>query len=336
MTTTSRRVVLTHYRTGTEPAAKLVEVDDVTLADPGPGEILVRTTHVAIAAAMADLMKETPDLPMPGYQVGGPVWGAAVGVVVKAGDGGLPVGTAVMHMKGWQQYVIAGQYEAFPVDPSLPEPYYALNQGVTSYHGMVDVAGVHEGDVVFVSGAAGGVGSLAGQIAKALGAKKVIGSAGSASKLTYLTKELGFDAAINYHTDDLVGALRAEAPEGVDVFFDTVGGAIFEATVQVAAHGARFALCGALSGQLDDSEGAHPRLDIMTAINSEIVFLPFTTMHTPEQIQAWGSHYGPWLGEGKVSYAHTLLSGGLESAAGALDELLAGTHRGSVVVEVGP
>jgi NADPH-dependent curcumin reductase CurA len=332
--TTARRVILDQYRTGTEAAAKLVALDEITLPDPGPGEVLIRTTHVQLAAVLADLMRENPNLPMAGYKPGEPLWAGAVGEVIAAGEGGLAVGTAVAHRKGLQSHVIAGPWEAFPVDPALPEPYFALNQGVTAYHGMVDVAEVSEGDVVFVSGAAGGVGSLAGQIAKARGAKKVIGSAGSAAKLVYLTEELGYDAALDYRDGDLVAALKTVAPDGIDVFFDTVGGTQFEAAVQVAAVGARFALCGALAGQLDDSVGAHPRLDIMTAINAEIVLKPFRTMHTPEQLEAWSSHYSHWLADGSVVYPHTLVPGGLDVAAATLDALLAGTHRGTVLVEL--
>ncbi|WP_052091460.1 zinc-binding dehydrogenase [Modestobacter caceresii] len=230
--------------------------------------------------------------------------------------------------------MLAGPYEAFPVDPRLPEPYFAINQGVTAHHGMVDIARVREGDVVFVSGAAGGVGSLAGQVAKALGASRVIGSAGSAAKCIYLTEVLGYDAAINYRDGRVLADLREAAPEGVDVVFDTVGGEQFEAAVQAAAPGARLALCGALSGQLDDGPGAHPRLDVMTAIAKDLVILPFTTMHTPEQLQAWNSAYGSWLAEGALIYPHTLVSGGLQAAPVVLDELLAGTHRGNVLVQV--
>ncbi len=336
MTTNARRVTLTQHRTGTEPATELVSLDQTSLPDPGPGEVLIRTTFVQVAAVMADLMREHPNLPMPGYTLGGPLWGAAVGEVIASEAGGLPVGTAVMHMQGWQDHVIAGPYEAFPIDPSLPAPQFALNQGVTAYHGIVDIAAVTPGDVVFVSGAAGGVGSLAGQIAKVLGARQVIGSAGSTAKLTYLTETLGYDHAINYRDDDLVAGIRAVAPDGIDVFFDTVGGAQFEAAVQVAATGARFALCGALSGQLDNSAGAHPRLDIMTAINKELVIRPFTTMHTPQQIQAWNTHYGRWLAEGSLIYPHTLITGGLDVAAATLDGLLAGNHRGTVIVQLAP
>ncbi|WP_279579789.1 zinc-binding dehydrogenase [Fodinicola feengrottensis] len=157
-------------------------------------------------------MRQDPGLPMPGYQLREAPWGPAVGTVVESRDPALPVGTEVVHRAGWQEYAVLTSAQAYPVDKALPAAYYALNQGVTAYHGIVDIAEVKPGDVVFVSGAAGGVGSLAGQIAKAVGARaKVIGSAGSAAKVDYLTGELGFDAAINYRDGDLLGQLRAAA-----------------------------------------------------------------------------------------------------------------------------
>lgn len=333
MTTTAQRVILSSYRTGTEPAADLTSVDKIDLPAPAAGEVLVRTTHVQLAAVLADLMREDPGLPMPGYRVGEPIWAGAVGTVIESGDPAVPVGTAVVFRAGGQDHALLPAGEVYPLPDGLPEPYYALNQGVTAYHGIVDIAEVGPGDVVFVSGAAGGVGSLAGQIAKALGAT-VIGSAGSAAKVAYLVDELGFDAAVNYRDGDLAAQLRAVAPEGITVFFDTVGGSTFEAAVRVAAHGARFALCGALAGQLDDGVGAHPRLDIMTAIVKELVIKPFSTYHTPEQIQAWNSHYGQWLAEGKIVYPQTVVDGGIDTLPTALDELLAGKHRGNLILRL--
>jgi NADPH-dependent curcumin reductase CurA len=334
MTITSHRVILTSYRTGTEAAADLTSVEKADLPDPGAGEVTLRTTYLQMTAVTADLMRENPGLPMPGHRIGAPITGPAVGLVVKSGDASLPVGTQVGHRVGWQDHAVVAASEVYPLPTGLPEPFYALNQGVTAYHGIVDVAEVKPVDVVFVSGAAGGVGSLAGQIAKALGAKTVIGSAGSAAKVRYLVDELGFDAAVNYRDGNLAEQLRAVAPEGITVFFDTVGGSTFEAAVVAAAHGARFALCGALAGQLDDSAGAHPRLDVMTAIVKELAIKPFCTPHTPDQVRAWNSHYGPWLADGRIVYPHTLVDGGIEAAAGTLDELLAGKHRGNVILRI--
>jgi NADPH-dependent curcumin reductase CurA len=331
MTTTACRVIQSSHRTGRETAESLTSLDKVELAAPGAGEALVRTTHLQLTAVMADLMRADPGLPMPGYALGAPLWGGAIGVVVESNEDSLPVGAHVMHRQGWQDYALVRAGEAYPVPTQLPEPYYVLNQGVTAYHGIVDIAEVTTDDVVFVSGAAGGVGSLAGQIAKALGAR-VIGSAGSAAKVDYLVNELGFDAATNYREDDLAERLAAE---NITVFFDTVGGKTFETAVQVAARGARFALCGALSGQLDGGDGAFPRLDIMTAIVKDLVIRPFSTEHNAEQIQAWNAHYGQWLASGQLVYPHTMVEGGLEVAARTLDELLAGVHRGNVLVKIG-
>ncbi|MGI5126887.1 zinc-binding dehydrogenase [Pseudonocardia sp. CA-107938] len=333
MTTKTNRVTLTQHRKGTEPTTTLTSVDEVELPEPGAGEVLVRTTWLQLPAVLADLMRPDPGLPMPGFEIGATVGGPAIGTVVASNADDLPVGTAVVHRLGWQDLVVASAAEVFPVHPGLPEPQYALNQGTTAYHGLVDIAEVGPGDVVFVSGAAGGVGSMAGQIAKALGAR-VIGSAGGPAKCAYLVDELGFDVAIDYRAGDLAEQLRAAAPDGITVFFDTVGGDAFEAAVKAAAHGARFALCGALAGQLDDSEGAHPRLDIMTAIVKELVIRPFSTLHTPEQIIAWNTHYGQWLAEGRIVYPATIVDGGIADAPAVLDGMLAGAYRGNVLIRV--
>jgi NADPH-dependent curcumin reductase CurA len=131
----------------------------------------------------------------------------------------------VLHMSGWREESILGPGEAFPVPDSVfPGPEYLLNQGVPAYHGIVDIAAVGEGDVVLVSGAAGGVGSMAAQIAKARGAASVIGIAGGPEKTRYLVAELGLDAAIDYRGDDLDDRLTELAPGGITVFFDTIGG----------------------------------------------------------------------------------------------------------------
>ena len=294
----------------------------------------MRTTHLQLTAVMADLMRADPGLPMPGFAIGAAMWAPPSASWSSRASPRCRSARPSCYTRR-----VAGPGDR--VRPARPTPAggsagasLRLNQGVTAYHGIVDIAEVTPEDVVFVSGAAGGVGSMAGQIAKALGARMVIGSAGSAAKVAYLTKELGFDAAINYRDGEIAAQLRALAPEGITVFYDTIGGATFEAAVQAAAHGARFALCGALAGQLDDSVGAHPRLDVMTAIVKELVIKPFSTRHSPEQIQAWHAHYGRWLAEGKIVYSGTVLAGGIDAAPRVLDELLAGRHRGNVILRI--
>ncbi|MDB1089563.1 NADP-dependent oxidoreductase [Streptomyces sp. ACA25] len=332
---TAREIRLASHITGelTEKNFDLVEAE---VAGPGPDEVVVRNEYLQVSAVMQDLMKPDPDLPMPPYTPGQRLWGSAVGTVVSSNSPDLSVGDTVAHADGWGEYSVAAASEFGKLPDGLfPDPKHFLTQGPTAYHGMVDIAEVTEGDVVYVSGAAGGVGSLAGQIAKCRGAKLVIGSAGSPAKVDYLVQELGYDAAFDYHDGPVLDQLRKLAPDGIDVFFDTVGGEQFEAAVQAAAQGARFALCGALAGQVGDGLGGHPRLDIMTAIVRQIVIRPFATYHTPEQIQAWTEHFCQWLGEGRFVFPHTVVEGGISEAPGALKSLLEGKYTGNVLVKLG-
>ena len=164
----------------------------------------------------------------------------------------------------------------------------------------------------------------------------VIGSAGSTEKAEYLVEELGFDSAINYRDGQITEQLAELAPGGIDVFFDTVGGPQFEAAVRAAAPHARFALCGALAGQIDGGDGGFPRLDIMTAIVKQLSIRPFSTLHTPEQVSVWETRYGRWLADGKLVFPHTVIDGGLDAAPAALDALLQGRYRGNVLIRMAP
>jgi NADPH-dependent curcumin reductase CurA len=300
-------------------------------------EVLVRTQLVHLAAAFKDLMKADCDLPMPPFEVGKRVGGGAIGTVVRSASPDLAVGDTVQSFTGWGEYSAGAAGQFHRVDPNLfPSNAYYLSQGPTAYYGMVDVAEVGPDDVVFVSGAAGGVGSLAGQIARCRGAKRVIGSAGSPAKVDYLVRELGYDAAFDYHDGPVVEQLRALAPEGISVFFDNVGGEQFEAAVEAAAPGARFALCGALSAQAGvDPRAGFPRLDVLAAITKRLSLLPFACYHLPEQIAAWGVHFGQWLAEGRFVYSHVVVDGGIDDTPAALVDLLEGRYTGNVTLRLG-
>jgi NADPH-dependent curcumin reductase CurA len=311
------------------------EVAETAVPEPGKGEVVVRTDYVLVAAAFQDMMRTDCQLPIPPFQIGQRMGLGAVGTVMLSNSPALGVGDLVMSMSGWSEYSVGPAEQYFKIDAKQFEsPVYYLSQGPTAYYGMADIAKVGKGDVVFVSGAAGGVGSLAGQVAKCRGAKMVIGSAGSKAKVDYLVNELGFDAAFDYHDGSVVDNLRKLAPDGIDVFFDTVGGEQFEAAVQVAARSARFALCGALSAQNTSRKDASPRLDLMTVITQDVDLRGFCCMHTPEQLGAWAQHFGMWLAEGKFVFPHTIVEGGIEQLPHALIALLQGKYQGNVSLRV--
>lgn len=307
------------------------EVVEVDVPEPGPGEVLVRMDYLYVAAAYQDLMRPDCPLPVPPFKVGGRIGGGEVGTVVRSNAAELAVGDLVQSMTGWCEYAVGTPQEFFKVSRDLyPNPSYYLCQGPTAYYGMADIARVGEGDIVFVSGAAGGVGSLAGQIAKCRGAARVIGSAGSKEKVDYLVNELGYDAAFDYHDGPVIDRLRELAPDGISVFFDNVGGEQFEAAIQVARPHARFALCGALSGQIG-KDGGSPRLELLTAITRHLELRPFACYHTPEQLWAWNERFSTWLREGRFVFPQTVVDG-IEEAPSALISLLRGEFRGNVAV----
>ena len=297
------------------------------------GEVLVRTDRIGLAATYLELMRADCTIPVPSWQPDQRVGVSVVGTVVRSDNPELAVGGLVQSMTGWSEYS-AGPAAQYTRLDTVADPGYYLGQGPTAYYGMADVAGVGEGDVVFVSGAAGGVGSLAGQIARCLGAARVIGSAGSPAKVDYLVNELGFDAAFDYHDESAADRLRELAPGGISVFFDVVGGEQYRAALQAARPGARFALCGSLSSQLGDAADRFPAPDHAAAQAAGVELLPFSCHHTPDQIEAWRDHFTTWLDEGRFVYPQTVVEGGVEDVPQAFLSLLQGSYRGNVSVRL--
>jgi len=331
---TAREVRLTKQLEG-ELTLDHFDIVETRVPQPSRGEVLVRTDYLSLAAAYADLMRPGCQLPVPPFLPGERLGGGVLGTVVRSASEALAVGDLVQSMSGWSEYSTGPAEVYVKLAAGLfPSPVYFLSQGPTAYYGMADIARAGEGDVVFVSGAAGGVGSLAGQIAKCRGAARVIGSAGSKEKADYLVDELGYDAAFDYHDGPVVDHLRELAPDGINVFFDNVGGEQFEAAIQVAAPHARFALCGALAGQIGGGQAGHPRLDLMRAITRHLEIRPFACYHTPEQINAWYEHFAQWHREGHFVFPHTTVEGGLAQAPEGLLALLNGRYRGNVAVRV--
>jgi NADPH-dependent curcumin reductase CurA len=310
-------------------------VVETALPAPADGEVVVRNEWMALGTVYRDQMRPDIGIPIPVFQIGQPMWGRSVGTVVASNSPVLSVGDLVEHFFGWRDYAVGNAYAFFPRDRGLlPAPEYFLSNGPTAWRGMVDIAQVGDGDVVFVSGATSGVGSMAGQIAKARGASRVIGSTGSKEKVSFLLDEAGFDAAFNYRDGAIADRLKELAPDGITVCFDNVGGEQLEAAIEAAAPQARFALCGSLAAQHGQWEMGRPRLNLMGMIPRELSLRGFATLHTPEQISDWNAQFSGWLAEDRIQFPHTKIEGGVENLPQAIIGQLRGNYSGMTLTSL--
>jgi NADPH-dependent curcumin reductase CurA len=331
---TATQVCLASYPQG-EVTEDNFTVTKVGLAEPGEGEVVVRNDWMALGTVYRDQMQPATDIPIPVFQIGQPMWGRTIGTVVASRSPGHAPGDLVEHFHGWRDYAVGNAHEFFPRDRSLlPAPEYFLSNGPTAWRGMVDVAKVGEGDVVFVSGATSGVGSLAGQIARCRGARRVIGSTGTKEKIGFLLDQAGFDAAFDYHDGPVADKLRELAPDGITVCFDNVGGEQFEAALAAAAPQARFALCGYLAAQHGEWQTSTPRISLMSLIPREVTLRGFATLHTPEQISGWNSQFSQWLAEGRIVFPHTKVEGGVATLPQTITAMLHGSYSGMALARL--
>ncbi|MDX6684613.1 MAG: hypothetical protein QOF86_741, partial [Baekduia sp.] len=248
MPTPSREIQLAARPHG-EPQPSDFRLVEVDVPDPGPGEVLVRNTYISVDPYMRGRMNDAKSY-VPPFRLDRAMDGGAVGEVVASEAEGLAPGDTVLHQLGWREHAVLPADQVRKVDPAGISPSAYLGvlgmPGLTAYAGLTEVAGLADGDVVFVSGAAGAVGSLVGQIAKLRG-NTVIGSAGSAEKVAHLTDDLGFDAAFNYKDGAVAEQLAKAAPDGIDVYFDNVGGEHLGAAIGALNWHGRVAMCGAIS-----------------------------------------------------------------------------------------
>ncbi|MFE5841691.1 MDR family NADP-dependent oxidoreductase [Streptomyces niveus] len=311
------------------------EVVRVPVPDVRAGQVLVRNRLMSVAAAMRTLIEGGAGLPIPAAALGEPLWAPALGEVVAAPGGELAPGDLVTHGLGWREYAAVDVAEAQRVDPSeLPDPAAHLSQAMTAWLGVVRGAEVRPGDTVFVTGAAGGVGTMAGQFARLRGAERVIGSTGSRLKGEYLVRELGYDAVVvRGAAAPIEEQLREAAPDGLDAVFDNVGGEQLVAALAVARRGARVGLVGALSGQLSGGFAAPIRIDTGSLIMRGITLRGMSGSDHLDAIPEGMREFGRGLREGSIVFPHARLSG-IDQAPRALCELLEGRHTGAVLVEL--
>jgi NADPH-dependent curcumin reductase CurA len=278
---------------------------------------------------MRGRMNDAPSY-VPPYELGKAMYGGAVGEVVSGED----AGALVVHGLGWREGAVLDadrvQRAAVPDGVSPSALLGALGMpGLTAWVGVTEIAPVQAGETVFVSAAAGAVGSVAGQIAKARGCR-VIGSAGAPEKVAYVRDELGFDAAFSHH-DDVRSELRAAAPDGVDVYFDNVGGPQLEAAIGALNQGGRIALCGAVSQYNATAPAPGPR-NLALLVGKRGRMRGFIVSDHGDRHAEFTAEVEPLIAGGRMKVAETVVEGGIDAAPSAFVDLLRGRYLGKVVV----
>jgi len=332
--TTSREIHLAARPHGW-PTAETFRLVTVDVKDPGPGQVVIRNQFMSVDPYMRGRMNDGPSYAPP-YEVGKVMHGRAVGEVVASDDPALPVGRVVLHEAGWREYAVIDGRHATPVDPAAVPTVSAYlgvlgMPGLTAYVGLLDMAAFQPGDTVFVSGAAGAVGSVVGQIAKARGAARVIGSAGSATKVAHL-HQLGFDAAFDYHDGPVMAQLAHAAPDGISVYFDNVGTDHLEAAISSLRPFGRVALCGAISVYNATEPPAAPR-NLGMAVGKRLTLRGFIVSDHADRRDAFLTEMGEWIRTGQVQVNETIVDG-LEKAPDAFLGMLRGENLGKMVVRI--
>lgn len=308
---------------------------EAEVPEPGPGEILVRNLYVSVDPYMRGRMNDAKSYAEP-YRLDEPMQGGAVGRVVASGAEDFAPGDHVLHFLGWREYALVKAKNAVKVDPGLAPLGSYLGvlgmTGLTAYAGLLRVAALKEGDTVFVSGAAGAVGSQVGQIAKLKGAARVIGSAGSDEKVALLREEYGFDAAFNYKNGPVAEQLAAAAPEGIDVYFDNVGGEHLEAAIGALNLRGRVAVCGMIAHYNATEPAPGPR-NLFRLIQNRLRIEGFLVGDHYDLQPLFVEEVGGWIREGKLRYRETVVDG-IESNLDAFLGVLRGDNIGKMLVRL--
>ena len=331
--TQTRQVVLAERPHG-EPTPANFRLETVDLPELADGEVLVANTVMSVDPYMRGRMNDVKSY-IPPFQIDQPLDGGAVGEVIASRNPDVPVGAHVTHGLGWREHAVvpAGSGRVVDIDAVPASAYLGPlgMPGLTAYVGLTAIAELKEGETVFISGAAGAVGSYAGQLAKALGAGRVVGSAGSAAKIERL-RELGFDAAFNYKDGPVRESLREAAPGGVDVYFDNVGGDHLEAAIGAANTFARVAMCGAIS-QYNATEPTLAPRNLALAIGKCLTLRGFVVGQYSSLAGEFRERVVPLIADGTLRYDETFRDG-IDAAPQAFLDLLAGANLGKMLVRL--
>lgn len=327
-------VLLARRPEGTKVAEALT-LGTIDLPDLTPGTALVRNQYMSVDPSTRGRMDPGEKQYTTNFEIGGPLDGSAIGVVVESQSDLLPVGATVRHRSGWREYAVIDDAGATVCDlekaPAVSWLSSMGQTGFTAYAGLLPVGGLQAGESVFVTGAGGAVGSMAGQFARLMGASRVVGSAGGPEKCAWLTDECGFDEVIDYRTADVRAALGSAFPDGIDLFFDNVGGwQLVHGLHNMAIHG-RISMCGAVSnfGTKDQPSMA----ELIETVLRRVTIRGFIVRDFEALRPEFEQRVSGWLASGDLVDRATIVEG-IENAGAGLEGLLNGANLGKALIHL--
>jgi len=310
------------------------EIVNLPIGEATEGEVLLRTLYISVDPYLRGRMNDTKSY-IPPFKLNEAISSGVVAQVVESKSLLFNKGDVVLGSLPWQEYSVANEKAVRLIDHSIAPASAYLSvlgmTGLTAYFGLLDIGKPKEGETVVVSGAAGAVGSIVGQIAKIKGAH-VVGIAGSDEKVKFLIDELGFDAAINYKTQDVAKALSEACPNGIDVYFENVGGEISDAVFPLLNNFARIPVCGAISSYNNEQADVGPRVQ-GHLIKTSSLMQGFTVGHYSSRFSDGAKDLAIWLKEGKLKYEETITEG-FEHTIDAFLDLFQGSNLGKALVKV--
>lgn len=337
MSAMNRRIVLARRPHGA-PAEADFRLETHPVPTPGPGQVLLRTCFLSLDPYMRGRMSDSPSYAPP-VELGNVMVGQTVSLVETSNNAGFKAGELVVANVGWQDYGLSDGRDLLKIDPALPSPTYALGvlgmPGLTAYVGLLDIGQPKAGETVVVAAATGAVGSAVGQIAKIKGCR-VVGIAGGPEKCAYARDTLGFDACLDHYTAELPQRLAAACPNGIDVYFENVGGAVLAAVVPLLNRNARIPLCGLIAWyNLDTLPAGVDRtpLLLVPVLKQRLKIQGFIIFDHFDRMGAFHKDMTVWLREGRIKYRDEVIVG-LENAPRGLMGLLQGKNFGKLVIRV--
>lgn len=329
------------WRLVARPVGLIKESDFQWVSEPIPtlddGEILIRNIYLSLDPASRHFVREEETF-VPPVAIGEVMQGICIGVVEQSRNDNFHRGDMVQGFLGWQEYAVTNGEGLTPLPKDRPFPLTAYlgvfsHIGLAAYFGLLEIGKPKAGETLVVSSAAGAVGSLVGQIGKIKGCR-VVGTAGSEEKCRWIRDDLGFDAAINYKAEPIFESLKANCPDGIDIYFDNVGGEILDVVLRLINMKARIVQCGMISQYNADWMGKEPSYPHLINLHFKRARIEgFICLDYPDRTPEAMSDLGQWLAEGKIQYRVQVVDG-LENAPGAVNKNFDGSNKGKLIVKV--